>query len=158
MAIKIRRYRPEDAKALTDIFYAAVHGPALEYYSQAQADAWAPMPKNYAAWQARFDCHPPFVALQGDKLVGFMTLEPDGHIDVAYSHPAHQRQGIATALYHHLQAQALTLHLPMLYVEASYLARPFFAKQGFSLVRENQVERGGQILVNFSMQKRLKYN
>ncbi|WP_102795257.1 GNAT family N-acetyltransferase [Bowmanella denitrificans] len=156
MELKIRGFTAEDAKALTDIFYDAVHGPALQYYSQEQVNAWAPLPRDYPAWQARLTAKPPFVALFKQTPVGFITLEADGHIDWTYTHKDYQRRGIAGALYTHLEKQARAQGIAQLYVEASYLARPFFAKQGFVQSSENQVERHGQILVNFSMYKSLE--
>jgi len=96
---------------------------------------------------------PPFVAVQEGAIVGFMTLEASGHIDWTYTHPDHQRQGIATALYAHLEKEAQRRGTPRLYVEASKLARPFFAKHGFIVVRENQICRGTINLTNWTMEK-----
>jgi len=41
-----------------------------------------------------------------------------------------------------------------LYVEASAIARPFFEREDFRLEKTNRLERGGQILTNFSMRLR----
>lgn len=155
MRIQVRPYRQADARALTDIFYDSIHSVGPEYYSAAQVNAWAPLPRDYMAWQARFAGKPPFVATFKDQIVGFITLEPDGHIDWTYTHKDYQRQGVATALYDYLEKQAKSAGMGHLYVEASHLARPFFASRGFVLVRQNQVRRGREILVNWSMEKLL---
>ncbi len=149
----IRHYQSTDARALTDIFYDSIHSVALAYYSQAQVQQWAPLPKDYERWQQRLDAKPPFVAELDGKPVGFITLEDDGHIHWTYTHKDYQRRGIASALYAHLEAQARARGICRLHVEASYLARPFFAKQGFEAVRRNDTERGGEILTNWTMEK-----
>ncbi|WP_341502731.1 GNAT family N-acetyltransferase [Gallaecimonas sp. GXIMD4217] len=149
----IRDYQPSDARALADIFYDSIHSVALEYYTQAQVDQWAPLPKDYGHWQQRLDAKPPYVAEIDGQVVGFITLEDDGHVDWTYTHRAHQRRGIAGSLYAHLEAQARAKGIRRLYVEASYLARPFFTKQGFVEVRRNDTERNGEILTNWTMEK-----
>lgn len=153
MNIFIRDYQPNDARALTDIFYNAVHATTAGHYSQQQINAWAPLPKDYALWQQRLNDKPPFVAIVDGQVVGFITLEADGHIDLTYVHQNYQRRGIASALYQHLEQQARQRGITKLYVEASELARPLFEKQGFRLVRRNQVCRNNIQLVNWSMEK-----
>ena len=153
--IAIRSYRSADAQSLADIFYDSIHQVAVEHYSPAQVNAWAPLPRQYADWQQRFAAKPPFVAELAGVIVGFMTLEHNGHIDWTYTHHAYQRQGIASALYRHLEAEARRQDIARLFVEASHLARPFFDKQGFSVIRQNEVPIRGQVLVNWHMHKHL---
>ncbi|GEA31614.1 hypothetical protein CDIOL_25370 [Clostridium diolis] len=40
-------------------------------------------------------------------------------------------------------------------VEASITAKPFFEKRGYHIVRQQEVERKGQLLTNFVMKKLL---
>lgn len=42
-----------------------------------------------------------------------------------------------------------------LFTEASITARPFFTKCGFVLLASQRVEKHGQVLTNFRMEKRL---
>ncbi|MCH1925137.1 GNAT family N-acetyltransferase [Shewanella sp. C31] len=85
-------------------------------------------------------------------MVGFIELDDDGHIDCMYTAPNYQRCGIASALYAVLEQHAIALALPRLYVEASYLAQPFFFKQGFRRLDKNVVDRNGTQLLNFTME------
>lgn len=153
--MQIRDYNSADARALTDIFYDSIHQVATEHYSADQIHAWAPLPKDYAGWQQRLDAKPPFVAEIDGVIVGFITLEADGHIDWTYTHPSYQRRGIAGKLYQHLEDVARGMGISRLYVEASYLARPFFEQRGFTVERRNHTQRHGQTLTNWSMEKHL---
>lgn len=153
--MKIRDYQPADARALTDIFYDSIHQVAVEHYTTEQVHAWAPLPKDYDGWQSRLDGKPPFVAEIDGEIVGFITLEDDGHIDWTYTHPGFQRRGIAGQLYQHLESVAKSKGMARLYVEASHFARPFFEQRGFVITAENHTERFGQVLLNWSMEKQL---
>ena len=70
-----------------------------------------------------------FVATDnGDKPIGFIELENNGHIDCFYCHPDVTRTGVGLALYNHLEQVALGSGLQRLYVEASEAAKTFFLK------------------------------
>ncbi|WP_417345870.1 hypothetical protein [Ferrimonas sp.] len=47
----VRPYRTEDARVLTDIFYDTIHHVGPAHYTQAQVNAWTPLPKEYGLWQ-----------------------------------------------------------------------------------------------------------
>jgi putative acetyltransferase len=147
----IRSYRAADCHAIADLFHAAVHAIDDSAYSAAEQEAWAPTPPDYAAWQLRLAQRQPWVALQDARVVGFIELEPDGHIDCLYVHPALQRQGIAGRLLQHLMQEAKKRGIAQLHVEASAVARPFFEARGFALQARNSVVRRGQTLINYRM-------
>lgn len=93
--MRIRNYEPSDAREIADLFHDAIHAIGTESYSREQVEAWAPTPPDYDHWQRRLDCKQPFVAEINQKIVGFIELDPDGHIDCMYTHKDYQRQGIA---------------------------------------------------------------
>lgn len=97
----------------------------------------------------------PFLAVKDSKVVGFIELESDGHIDCLYTHKDYQRCGVARSLYLYLENEAKRKGINRLYVEASFLAKPFFEKQNFKLVKENVVLKNGVELTNFTMEKRI---
>ena len=55
--------------------------------------------------------------------------------------------------YDAIHEEAVTLGLRRLHSEASHLARPFFERQGWSVVRAQSLERDGVSLTNFVMEK-----
>jgi putative acetyltransferase len=88
--------------------------------------------------------------------VGFMSLDlARGYLDLAFVLPQVMGQGVADALYAVLEARARAEGLARLTTEASALARPFFARNGWALIREQQVERRGVALHNAVMEKTL---
>lgn len=153
--VQIRTYQPQDADAIADLYHAAVHAIDPTVYSKEQQEAWAPTPPDKVFWKERLAQKQPFVAWREGRIVGFMELEADGHIDCAYTHPAFQGQGVAAALYAHLEANARQAGMARLYVEASHLIRPFFERRGFHCVQTNQVCLGRVSLTNFTLEKPL---
>ncbi len=150
-ALSIRAYRPDDLDAVIAIFVGAIRQVAVRDYSPAEIDAWAQVDR--AGWTSRRLSRPTWVAELGRKPVGFTDLEPDGHLDMMFVHPAHPRAGIATALLATVEAAARAQGLARIFTEASITARPFFERRGFSLTTPQVVEKRGQLLTNFRMEK-----
>ena len=153
---RIRRFRPEDAAATARIFFDAVRVGAQGHYDDAQRRAWAPDVPDTAAWRARLEAQTVRVAERDGVVVGFMTLRADGCIDLAFVAPAAMGQGVAGALYEAILAEASRLGLSRLHAEASHLARPFFARRGWTVVRPQTVTRDGVMLTNFLMETALR--
>jgi putative acetyltransferase len=151
--MNIQTYSPERAAEIADLYHAAVHAIADAVYTPEQKEAWAPTPPDYGRWAKRLNSKRPFLALIDKRIAGFIELEDDGHIDCLYTHPNYQGRGVASALYDYLLDEASNRRISRLFVEASHVAKPFFAKRGFAVVRENLVERQGVALSNFSMEK-----
>lgn len=149
--MNIRDYQTEDADEIADLFHDCVHAIESPDYSPAQLEAWAPTPPDYLAWRARLAVKQPYVACEKGRIVGFIELEEDGHIDCFYTHKDFQRQGVGRALYDHLVERADARGITDFYVEASPFARPFFEREGFLMGKENRIEQSGQILTNVSM-------
>jgi putative acetyltransferase len=149
--LSIRPYRPDDLDAVIDIFLGAIREIAAKDYDQAQVEAWAQADRG--AWERARLSRPTWVAAFGQRLVGFTDLEPDGHLDMMFVHPARQGVGMATALLKTVEMAAREQRLPRLFAEISITARPFFERRGFHLVIAQVVEIRGQMLTNFKMEK-----
>lgn len=155
--ISIRNGEIIDAAALADIFYRAVHGIADSLYTPEQKQAWAPAQDadTKYRWQQRIVDQKPFVAVLQDQPAGFISLEPNGLIDMLFVDPDLQGQGIARELYKQLLAEARAFGLTQLTVDASDAARGFFEARGFTTVSRQTIERRGVTLQNTKMQKHL---
>jgi ribosomal protein S18 acetylase RimI-like enzyme len=151
--MEIIDYMPKYAHEIADLFHDSVHEIGRNYYTKKEIEAWAPTPPDYEKWSARLNKKKPYIAVQNSKVVGFIELESNGHIDCLYTHKDFQRCGVARNLYLHLEKEAISKGIKRLYVEASHPAKPFFEKQNFKLVKENTVERNGVKLTNFTMEK-----
>jgi putative acetyltransferase len=151
--LSVRTYQPSDLDAVIAIFLGAIREIASKDYDQVQVDAWAQV--NRDAWAKQRLSRPTWVAVLGQASVGFTDLEPNGHLDMMFVHPAHQRIGVATLLLETVEAAANVQGISRLLTEASITARPFFERRGFSIQASQHVEKRGQMLTNFRMQKTL---
>lgn len=151
----IQPYHPSKAREIADLYSLAVHAISPELYTEEEKQAWAKIPPDYNLWEQRLAEKKPLLAIKNNKVIGFMELDSDGHIDCMYTHPDYQRQGVGSALYTQTLIAAEQLKLPRLYVEASYLAKPFFEQRGFKTVQKNEIQRGEVTLINFTMEKYL---
>ena len=85
--------------------------------------------------------------------MGFSDLTGDGCLDMMFVHPEFQGLGIASLLLSRVEEQALKLGFKRIYTEASRTARPFFERKGFRVIARQTVEKRGQSLENFLMEK-----
>jgi putative acetyltransferase len=152
----LRDYHAQDLQALVELLSASVHQLSAADYDQTQRQAWAPEAADLQAWQARLAGLQVRVAQDRDRLAGFIGFTADGHIELLFSSPRYARQGVATALYRDAEASLQRLGLGSTFTEASLTARPFFARQGFSVEQAQTVVRGAVTLQRFAMRKPLR--
>ena len=148
--MRLRLYEHQDCPALARLFFDTVRTVNRRDYSQAQVEVWAPMEGDLAALDTSLSAHHTLVAVEGEKIVGFADMSPDGYLDRLYVHKDHQGQGIATSLCDALEGACPSSRLT---THASLTARPFFEDRGYRVVRAQQVERRGILLPNFVMEK-----
>lgn len=154
--ISIRDYRPSDLQAVVTLFSTSVHALASAQYDAAQRLAWAPEEADLQAWQGRLATLQVRLAQHRGQLAGVIGFTANGHIELLFSAPSYARQGVATALYRDAEVCLRSLGVAALWTEASLTARPFFARQGFSVEQAQTVVRGAVTLQRFAMRKSLR--
>lgn len=152
--MQIRRFTLTDARATHAIFREAVHHGTCAFYTPKQREAWAPNAEMPDAWPDRMADQITYVAEGPDGLEGFFALNHDGHLDMAYVRPRQMGKGLAKRLYDACLADPAAAGLRRLDTEASHLSRRFFEKEGWDVLREQEIERFGVKLTNFRMEKR----
>lgn len=147
----IRPYRASDADACWAVYVRAVRQGAARFYTLDQRMAWAPNDTRPPGHPDKLLDQWAWVAQDAGQITGFMSLCPDGYLDMAFVAPEVMGTGVAAALYDtligHAQAQGLTT----LGTHASHLARRFFARRGWQVVETQQHPVGDQTLERFAM-------
>lgn len=146
----LRDYTKTDCAELAELFYDTVHTVNAKDYTQEQLDAWATGKVNLEAWNESFQAHHTVVAELDGQIVGFGDMEETGYLDRLYVHKGYQRRGVAAAICDALEQRTKAAEFT---THASITARPFFEKRGYTVAREQQVERRGVWLTNFVMKK-----
>ena len=153
--MRIRNATASDVAFVIDLFRQAVLRATASEYSEQQRQAWAARGNDPARWERRIATQHFLVAEQQSQLAGFGAITLEGHLDVLYVHPAHQRQGIATRLLTALERWAEEQEFAKITVDVSITARPFFARYGYQVLTEQQNKIGEEVLINYRMQKLL---
>ena len=153
--LTIRPLAPEDGTTAADIFFDAVHNGTADVYTEEQRRAWAGTAPNQKGWRQRFQDIAGYAAEIDGAMVGFMTLDADGYIDLAFVRSDVSGKGIGQTPYRQVENQAVSQGIPKLTTEASQKARPFFARFGWHLDKEQVVAKDEISLTNFKMSKLL---
>lgn len=153
--MKLRAYRDSDLETVAALFTASIHALAVDAYSAEQRAAWAPEIPDLREWQERLTRQKTLIAETDAAIVGFLSYSDDGHIDLLYTLPAFARRGVASALYRETETALSRSGAKRLLTEASLVAAPFFAQQGFRIVEEQHVERRGIAFRRYLMDKAL---
>ncbi len=147
---RIRPATHNDAAQIAELFHRAVLHIETSHYSDSEKAAWIQGADNAAFWQKRIGRGCIRLAAQNDRILGFIEYLPEqNHLDCLFTDPAHQRQGVASALLSAVLPQADADKTVTADVSAAAL--PFFKKQGFILQHQNQIQRNGSVLINYRM-------
>jgi putative acetyltransferase len=155
--VTIRTYERRDAVGVADVFYRSVREVALSDYTPEQVRAWVP-----GRWDAerehRRSGDGRLVLVAADepgRVVAFIDLEPDGHIDRLFCAPEAAGRGVASRLYDAIETAARAQGIQRLFTEASEPARRFFERKGFTVLERQDMILRGVPIHNYRMAKTL---
>ena len=152
--IQLRPATATDYDTLGELMYDAIHnGPSQ--YTDAQSQAWMPVPRRGPDWHARLAKQHVILAVQGHEVLGFMSIEPGGYVDFAYIRPQAQGSGLFRRLFAAITEWASAAGATQLSTHASLMAQPAFAAMGFEIEFHETVEVNGQSLPRAKMVKTL---
>jgi putative acetyltransferase len=144
MATVIRDYRPEDRAAAKLIYFRAIREGTVSRLTASQRAAWAPGPDPDLSTPDKLLDQWCWMAEEGGQPTGFMSLCPNGLLDMAFVVPEAMGTGTAGALYDMLLAKAQAEGLTRLTVVASEFSRGFLCKRGWQIDREGQEDHHGE--------------
>lgn len=147
----IRPYRPGEELALHALFHASVHQLAMEHYSPEQLQAWAPLEFDADLWCERIRRNQPWVAEDGEGLLGFADLQDTGHIDQLFVAAHAARRGVGSALLRLLIKLGRERGMRQLTADVSLTAERLFLRHGFELLERQHPLRDGVMLANARM-------
>jgi putative acetyltransferase len=152
--VQIRRASPADFDVLGGVFHAAIREGAGQY-TEAQRAAWSPAPRAGEAWAAHLGAQSVWLGETGGRPLGFLTLTDEGYVDLAYILAEAQGQGLFRRLYDALEGEARRRGIVRLWTDASLHAKGPFEAVGFTAAYAETVERAGEQLKRFRMEKTL---
>ncbi len=152
--VHLRWANSADYDTLGEVMYDAVrNGPS--HYSEAQRAAWVPEPRTGVDWSARLAEQQAIIVEEGVRILGFMTLAPNGYIDFAYVRPEAQGSGLFRRFYNKIEERARSQCETRLWTHASLMAEPAFSAMGFNIITAQTIQIGVQSFDRFKMEKYL---
>ena len=151
--IDIRRATLVDLKEITSLFVETIKAVNKTDYTKEQIVEWIKSANDLQRWEGIVRDQYFVVAELEHQIIGISSLDGDDYIDFMYVHKDFQKRGIAQCMYDHLEGVARDLGAQHLFSDVSITARPFFEKQNFVIIKQNQHERNGHILINYRMEK-----
>ncbi len=150
----------EDA-AVEAVMLASIHTLGLRGYSPEQISAWAGRAENIKVSPRVEAGATVLIACEsGGPPVAYALIERDGHFDHLYCHPDHAGNGLGIRLIEAVETLASAWGVDRLFTEASELARPVFARAGYTELHRRVLEiaQGGKRVAihNFAMEKRIR--
>ncbi len=155
MTTNIRLAKAVDIPAIVALFQQSVLKATVCDYNEDQRLAWATRGADVARWEERVRTQYFLLAERLDQLLGFGSITLEGYVDVLYVHHSYQGEGIATLLLTALETSASKSSAHKVTTDASLTARPFFEKNEYVIVKEQQNWLDDVMLVNYRMEKTL---
>ena len=139
------------------VYERAVRQIGARHYAPEQIEAWVGQgPRAERFRQKITDGRRGWVAVDdASRVMGFVDLEADGHIDFLYVDPDAAGQGAATLLLDELERVARSAGITRLYVEASEPARRVFERRGFMVTARRDFDISGVAIHNYAMERLL---
>lgn len=150
----IREYRPSDNPSIVGLFFETVHTINAKDYTPEQLSVWAPDNIIIAKWCKVFEADYTVVAEEDGIIIGFANINCTGYLDRLYVDKNYQNMGVGKILTHTIEDYCQKNSLAIIFTDASITAKPFFLKMGYRVTKKNTVERGGQMLTNYTMVKK----
>lgn len=136
--MEVRPLLVGEIPALAELYRDSVLRLGSLAYAPPQIAAWASYPDDAPKFTETLKQGISLVSVEGGELAAFGQLNPSDCVSLLYCGGRFARRGHATAIYRQLEAAARRQKIAVLRTTASRVSRPFFEKQGFSLV---EVER-----------------
>ena len=159
--IRIELAKKQDAAAIIEIHYAAVHQTARSSYSEEVVNVWSPPLNSDQIDRIEQAVENPevwlIVAKQNDLIVGFGSISPkDNKLLTLYVHPSVGRRGIGARILTALEHEARSLGLSYLQMDASINAESFYRQHGFEIIEYATYQlASGQEMACVKMRKTL---
>ena len=146
----------EDLPEMKQLFRDTIREVNRHHYNEDQIREWVAGSDNMERWAKVVENQQVFIAMEEERIIGFISLENSNYIDFLFVHKDFQGKGVARQLYNKIENVAIQNQSKELSSDVSITARPFFEKVGFIVEEDQVVVRNGVQIPNFKMRKYLR--
>lgn len=152
----LRRAMSVDVSSIQRVFRSAVLAVDQGYYTKQELSDWASCGDDAEKWCQKIEEQLFFVAQnEVDQVVGFVSITPDGSLDLLYVAGEMQGLGIGAKLLNWIEKEAQSIEIKNIRSEVSKAALPLFLQHGYRIEREQKRVARTLALTNFMVYKEL---
>ena len=146
MLIAIKQATQSDLDTIIQLFSDTIGVVNAKDYSAEQIRVWKGGASKKEKWLKKISEQYFLIAEIDNMLAGFGSITHDGYLDFMYVSKDHQGRGVASEIYNSLEKFVVKKRIDKIVSDVSITAKPFFEKQGFELLQEQQVAIATSIL------------
>ena len=154
--IKIKKATPDDLDEILKVFKESIVTLASKDYNSDQLAAWTASVNNTGRWLTAIEEQYFLLAVKDGMIAGFGSLQNGDYLDFLFVNKDYTGRGIANRLFQELEQESQKQGKKKISAYVSKTALGFFQKNGFKLIRKNEVKRGNVRIGNYYMEKNLK--
>ena len=154
--ITLRKATPADLPEMKELYRGTIMEVCAGDYDEAQRKVWSASADKADRWADMVRGQYVLLAITEGQIAGFASLDKGDYLDFMYVHKDFQRRGIADLLLTAKETEAMKQGASGITSDISMTARPFFEKRRYIVLREQENERQGVVLLNYKMHKQLQ--
>lgn len=151
--MKIIDFQKKYFSQVIDVFTNSIKNTCIKDYNEEQILAWVDI--DSLLIETRLENQKTWLAIDNDNVVGFISINNTGYLDLLFVLPRYQGNHIATSLLWEVEQYCQHRGINNILTESSLTAKSFFEKNGFILKQTQNVYVRRQYFVNFQMEKRI---
>lgn len=156
-ACSVRPLSENDIDDMRELFRSTVLSVNRKDYTEAETRDWASCGEGSGHWKSLLEENSFEGAFDScGRLIGFASMDRNGHLHSMFVHRDWQGRGVATLLLRRVENLAREYGAEIIFAEVSITARPFFERRGFRVVREQLARAKELCMTNFVMEKSLR--
>ncbi len=153
----MRPLTDQDIPKVQELFRSTVLTVNSKDYTKEEVKDWASCGDSIEHWKELFAKNDYIGALDGQgNIIGFSSMDSDGHLHSMFVHENWQGRGVATRLLSEVEKMAQKYGVGKIHTEVSITARSFFEKHGYKTMKKQKQKANQLFLTNFKMEKVLK--
>ncbi len=156
----MRPLTDQDISKVQELFRSTVLTVNSKDYTKEEVEDWASCGDSIEHWKELLAKNDYIGALDGQgNIIGFSSMDSDGHLHSMFVHENWQGCGVATRLLSEVEKMAQKYGVGKIHTEVSITARSFFEEHGYRTMKEQKQKANQLFLTNYKMEKVLKlYN
>lgn len=153
----MRPLTEQDIPEMQELFRTTVLTVNARDYTEDEVKDWASCGDSVEHWKELMSANSYIGAIdtQGN-LVGFSSMNSNGHLHSMFVHKDWQGKGVASMLLAEVEKMARRYGVHKIVSEVSITARPFFEKRGYRIITEQKAKANKLHMTNYRMEKEIK--